>query len=128
MLGVAHLMNTASGVAPLEQRPPRGASMRLPMAVLFLSVSWYVAVRIVSDLRTQERDQQAIALASTLFSARIGWSKKNLVSVAELIADDPRLKATLGTPEDSAALNDLLVDLKDRVTSSVIAVAGPDGK
>src|SRR5262249_21357140 len=118
----APLASSIGEVAPARER----SGLIACAALVALAVGWNVALRIVLDARSVVQDERAIASASGLFHARVAWSKSKLESIGELVGEDPRLKATLATPDDVVAIKDYLEALRHRIGPSTIAVVGPN--
>jgi hypothetical protein len=116
-------------VPPTRAAPISLAFIATAVITLAMTVGWiYVANRFVADaIRTE--NQEAVQRARRMFDVMRGRVQDNLRVQCRVLAEDPRLKATLSVEGiDEVTVADILTDLGRLRGGGFLMVLSPEGR
>lgn len=96
---------------------------------LVLAAGWFFAVRHMTKTARHDADVKAVAHAAELIELLRATAADRAKGAAQLLAEDPRLKSTLGTAGvDEATILDSLQDVQKLNGQPIFAVLSPQGR
>ena len=100
-----------------------------PVIVAALACAWYLTAWASVARDRQAASRSEVARAEQLLGRELLVARTNLARDVSLLADDPRLRATIGLAEaESTTLEDILADLVERSGIRVLAVLDAQGR
>jgi hypothetical protein len=119
---------SVSRSASIRQLAARN-SLGLSAIVVVLAVAWFAIARYSILMAAADRNQVALTAAEKVFSNHRQRMQTMLKNECQILAEDPRLKATLSTPDiDEPTIVDILKDLSKLAGKDLLAVLTPNAR